>query len=122
MVSYQKLLVVIGWCLCFLSCSGICHGDNWCEWRIADGDGNLVTFDGTYDVLEITLNGDSATVSGIEMSYSQKFLNGFFVDTNLAFMDSEAHDPGFWRCAYLTSRGLAPPIFYRFISAHWVAC
>ncbi len=59
--------------------------------QIADGDGNLVTFDGTYDELRVTLNGDSATVSGIEMSYSQKFLNGFFIDSNVSFMDSEAN-------------------------------
>jgi len=39
----------------------------------------------------ITLNGDKATVTGIELSYNQFFDNGLFVQSNATFLDSEAN-------------------------------
>ncbi|MGL1958449.1 MAG: TonB-dependent receptor [Colwellia sp.] len=38
----------------------------------------------------ITLNGEKATVMGIELSYNQFFDNGLFIQTNATFLDSEA--------------------------------
>nr|WP_168710950.1 TonB-dependent receptor [Ningiella ruwaisensis] len=52
--------------------------------------GEIVNFDGSYDIMNITLNGQDATVSGVEFAYSQQFPYGFFIDSNLAIMDSEA--------------------------------
>ncbi|MCC2604677.1 TonB-dependent receptor [Planctobacterium marinum] len=40
--------------------------------------------------INITLNGDKATVFGLELSYNQYFENGFFVQSNATFLDSEA--------------------------------
>ncbi|MDN4501231.1 TonB-dependent receptor [Alteromonadaceae bacterium BrNp21-10] len=44
--------------------------------------------------VNITLNGEKATVLGIEMSYSQYFENGLFVQSNATLLDSTARlDP-----------------------------
>ena len=40
--------------------------------------------------INITLNGDKATVFGLELSYNQYFENGLFVQSNATFLDSEA--------------------------------
>jgi TonB-dependent receptor len=40
--------------------------------------------------IDFTLNGDSAKVYGIELSYSQFFDSGFYLQSNLTFLDSEA--------------------------------
>lgn len=40
--------------------------------------------------VNITLNGDKARVMGIELSYNQFFENGFFVQSNMTLLDSEA--------------------------------
>lgn len=40
--------------------------------------------------INITVNGDKATVYGIELSYNQYFDNGFFLQSNATFLDSEA--------------------------------
>ncbi|MGJ8693829.1 MAG: TonB-dependent receptor [Thalassotalea sp.] len=39
----------------------------------------------------ITLNGEQATVTGIELSYNQFFDNGFFLQSNATFLRSEAN-------------------------------
>ncbi len=43
------------------------------------------------DEINITLNGDKAKVYGIELSFSQYFENGLFVQSNATFLDSKAH-------------------------------
>lgn len=43
-----------------------------------------------YDNVSTTVNGDSAKVYGLELSYSQYFPLGFFVQSNMTFLDSEA--------------------------------
>jgi TonB-dependent receptor len=40
--------------------------------------------------INITLNGEKAKVMGIELSFNQFFDNGFFVQSNMTFLDSEA--------------------------------
>ncbi|TMN69717.1 TonB-dependent receptor [Pseudoalteromonas sp. S1727] len=40
--------------------------------------------------VDITLNGDKATVYGIELSYNQFFDNGLFWQSNMTFVESEA--------------------------------
>lgn len=40
--------------------------------------------------VNITLNGDKAYVVGVELSYNQYFDNGFFLQSNMTFLDSEA--------------------------------
>jgi iron complex outermembrane receptor protein len=40
--------------------------------------------------INITVNGDKATVFGIELSYNQYFENGFFLQSNATLLDSEA--------------------------------
>jgi len=40
--------------------------------------------------VDITLNGDKATVYGIELSYNQFFENGLFWQSNMTFVNSEA--------------------------------
>ena len=40
--------------------------------------------------INITVNGDQATVFGIELSYNQYFENGFFLQSNATLLDSEA--------------------------------
>ena len=40
--------------------------------------------------INTTINGDKAKVYGIELSYNQYFENGFFVQSNATFLDSEA--------------------------------
>lgn len=40
--------------------------------------------------INITLNGDKASVMGIELSYNQFFESGFFIQSNTTFLDSEA--------------------------------
>lgn len=40
--------------------------------------------------VNITLNGKKATVMGIELSYNQYFENGFFVQSNMTLLNSEA--------------------------------
>lgn len=42
------------------------------------------------DEINITINGDKATVYGIELSYNQYFDNGFFLQSNATFLDSDA--------------------------------
>ncbi|MDC8829690.1 TonB-dependent receptor [Alteromonas gilva] len=44
--------------------------------------------------INITLNGDTATVYGVELSYNQYFENGFFIQSNATFLDSEARLDG----------------------------
>ncbi|KXI29081.1 TonB-dependent receptor [Paraglaciecola hydrolytica] len=44
--------------------------------------------------VNITLNGNKATVLGLELSYNQFFESGFFVQSNMTLLDSEAElDP-----------------------------
>ncbi|MCF2949602.1 TonB-dependent receptor [Paraglaciecola aquimarina] len=40
--------------------------------------------------INITLNGEKATVLGMELSYNQFFENGVFIQSNATFLDSEA--------------------------------
>ena len=40
--------------------------------------------------INITLNGNKASVYGIELSYNQFFENGFFIQSNMTLLDSEA--------------------------------
>ncbi len=40
--------------------------------------------------INTTINGDKATVYGVELSYNQYFDNGFFFQSNATFLDSEA--------------------------------
>lgn len=40
--------------------------------------------------INITLNGDTATVMGLELSYNQFFDSGFFIQSNTTILDSEA--------------------------------
>src|SRR5690606_16691837 len=42
------------------------------------------------DRVNYAMNGDSAQVYGIELSYSKYFDNGFFLQSNLTLMDSKA--------------------------------
>ena len=57
------------------------------------GDG---TINGGFDSAEVTINGERATVRGIELAYEQAFLNlpgwwsGLFVSGNLTLVDSKA--------------------------------
>lgn len=44
-----------------------------------------------YNDVNLTTNGDSATVYGIELSYSQYFPTGLFVQSNMTLIDSEAN-------------------------------
>lgn len=46
------------------------------------------------DEINITLNGDKAKVYGIELSYNQYFENGFFVQSNATFLNSDARLDG----------------------------
>lgn len=57
---------------------------------VADG-----TIDGGYDSVLTFINGDEATISGIELSYFQAFaaLPGIFVDANATWTDSESKIP-----------------------------
>jgi len=52
----------------------------------------LFQFDDTqeFDNVHLALNGDKATVNGIELALSHVFANGFFIDANAAWMDSDA--------------------------------
>ena len=43
-----------------------------------------------YDDVNMTVNGDSAKVYGLELTYSQYFNSGMFVQSNLTLMDSSA--------------------------------
>jgi TonB-dependent receptor len=58
---------------------------------IADG-----TIDGGFDSAEVFINGNRATVRGLELAYEQAFVNlpgwlsGLFVSGNLTFVDSKA--------------------------------
>ncbi len=40
--------------------------------------------------INTTINGDKATVYGVELSYNQYFDNGFFIQSNATILDSEA--------------------------------
>ncbi len=46
------------------------------------------------DEINITLNGDKAKVYGVELSYNQYFENGFFIQSNATFLDSDARLDG----------------------------
>jgi iron complex outermembrane receptor protein len=45
------------------------------------------------DDIDLTINGEDARVYGIELSYSQFFDSGFFIQSNLTLLDSEATLP-----------------------------
>lgn len=41
------------------------------------------------DEINIILNGDKVKVYGVELSYNQYFENGFFIQLNVIFLDSD---------------------------------
>ena len=41
-----------------------------------------------YDSVSLALNGEEAEVEGVEIAFSHTFDSGFFIDANMAFMDS----------------------------------
>ncbi|TQV82689.1 TonB-dependent receptor [Exilibacterium tricleocarpae] len=49
--------------------------------------------DGGFDEVNITLNGGTAEVYGIELTYAHALASGFFIESNATWSDSEA-DPG----------------------------